>query len=51
MQLVEEKKLDLDAPVTKYLPDFKPSSRLGKAITLRQLMAHRSGLVREPPVG
>src|SRR5262245_11006930 len=24
MQLVEQGKLDLDAPVTKYLPDFKP---------------------------
>jgi serine beta-lactamase-like protein LACTB len=51
MQLVEEGKLDLDADVTKYLPDFKPNNPSGKAITLRQLMAHRSGLVREPPVG
>jgi CubicO group peptidase (beta-lactamase class C family)/D-alanyl-D-alanine dipeptidase len=51
MQLVEEGKLDLDAPVTKYLPNFKPENTFGKPITLRQLMAHRSGLVREPPVG
>jgi serine beta-lactamase-like protein LACTB len=51
MQLVEEGKLDLDADVTKYLPDFKPNNQSGKAITLRQLMAHRSGLLREPPVG
>ncbi len=51
MQLVEQGKLDLDAPVTTYLPDFKPRNPFGKAITLRQLMAHRSGLVREPPVG
>jgi serine beta-lactamase-like protein LACTB len=51
MQLVEEGKLDLDADVTKYLPDFKPKNPSDKAITLRQLMAHRSGLVREPPVG
>jgi CubicO group peptidase (beta-lactamase class C family) len=51
MQLVEEGKLDLDAPVTRYLPDFRPANPPGKAITLRQLMAHRSGLVREPPVG
>lgn len=51
MQLVEQDKLDLDAPITKYLPDFAPqNSREGK-ITLRQLMGHRSGLVREPPVG
>jgi serine beta-lactamase-like protein LACTB len=51
MQLVEQGKLDLDAPVTTYLGDFKPGNPFGKAITLRQLMAHRSGLVREPPVG
>jgi CubicO group peptidase (beta-lactamase class C family)/D-alanyl-D-alanine dipeptidase len=51
MQLVDEGKLDLDAPVTKYLPDFTPENSFGKPITLRHLMAHRSGLVREPPVG
>jgi serine beta-lactamase-like protein LACTB len=51
MQLVEQGKLDLDAPVTKYLPDFKPISKFDKPITLRLLMSHRAGLVREPPVG
>jgi serine beta-lactamase-like protein LACTB len=51
MQLVEQGKLDLDAPVTRYLPDFKPRNPFGRQITLRQLMSHRSGLVREPPVG
>jgi CubicO group peptidase (beta-lactamase class C family)/D-alanyl-D-alanine dipeptidase len=52
MQLVEEGMLDLDAPVTKYLPDFKPAMKPEhKPITLRMLMAHRSGLIREPPVG
>jgi serine beta-lactamase-like protein LACTB len=51
MQLVEQGKLDLDAPVTAYLPDFKPRNPFNKPISLRQLMAHRSGLVREPPVG
>jgi CubicO group peptidase (beta-lactamase class C family) len=51
MQLVEQGKLDLDAPVTRYLPDFRPRNPFGKKITLRQLMSHRSGLVREPPVG
>lgn len=51
MQLVEQGKIDLDAPVTRYLPNFKPRSAFGKPITLRQLMSHRSGLVREPPVG
>src|SRR5262249_26164024 len=51
MQLVEQGKLDLDAPVTKYLPDFKPQNPFDKPITLRQMMTHRSGLVRESPVG
>lgn len=51
MRLAEQKKLDLDASITKYLPDFKPRNQFKKPITLRQLMSHRSGLVREPPVG
>jgi CubicO group peptidase (beta-lactamase class C family)/D-alanyl-D-alanine dipeptidase len=51
MQLVERGVLDLDAPVTRYLPEFKPENPFDKPITLRQMMAHRSGLVREPPVG
>jgi len=51
MQLVEAGVLDLEASITKYLPDFKPNNSFNKAITLRQLMSHRSGLVREPPVG
>ncbi|HXD87991.1 MAG TPA: serine hydrolase [Urbifossiella sp.] len=52
MQLVEKGKLDLDAPVSTYLPDFKPRLKPDqKPITLRMLMAHRSGLIREPPVG
>lgn len=51
MQRVEKGTLDLDAPITTYLPDFHPSNPFRKAITLRELMSHRSGLVREPPVG
>jgi CubicO group peptidase (beta-lactamase class C family)/D-alanyl-D-alanine dipeptidase len=51
MRLVEQGALNLDAPVTDYLPDFRPHNPFGKPITLRHLMAHRSGLVREPPVG
>lgn len=51
MQLVEQGKLDLDAPVSRYVADFHPHNPFGKAITLRELMSHRSGLVREPPVG
>jgi CubicO group peptidase (beta-lactamase class C family)/D-alanyl-D-alanine dipeptidase len=51
MQLVERGKLDLDAPVTRYLPTFRPHNPFGGEITLRELMSHRAGLVREPPVG
>jgi CubicO group peptidase (beta-lactamase class C family)/D-alanyl-D-alanine dipeptidase len=51
MQLVERGQLDLDTPVQKYLPDFHPHNPFGTPITLRQLMSHRSGLLREPPVG
>ncbi|HEY7327711.1 MAG TPA: serine hydrolase [Gemmataceae bacterium] len=51
MQLVERGILDLDAPVSDYLSDFKPSNPFDRPITLRQLMAHRSGLVCEPPTG
>ncbi len=51
MQLVEKGVLDLDAPVMRYLRDFQPENPFGGTITLKMLMAHRSGLVREPPVG
>ncbi len=52
MRLVEDGKLDLDAPVAKYLPGFAPANPFNAdPITLRMLMSHRSGLVREPPVG
>ncbi|MBI4903208.1 MAG: serine hydrolase [Acidobacteria bacterium] len=51
MQLVEKRAIDLDAPVTNYLINFHPHSSNGRPITLRDLMSHRAGLVREPPVG
>lgn len=52
MQLVEQKRVDLDAPVKRYLPEFHPVNPFNQSeITLRQLMTHRSGLVREPAVG
>jgi len=51
MQLVERGQLDLDTPVTNYLPYFQPKNPFDAAITLRELMSHRAGLVREPPVG
>jgi CubicO group peptidase (beta-lactamase class C family)/D-alanyl-D-alanine dipeptidase len=51
MQLVEDGRIDLDLPVSWYFADFHPNNPFGKPITLRQMMSHRSGLVREPPVG
>ncbi len=51
MQQVERGHLNLDAPVSEYLPNFHPANPFDKPITLRQLMSHRAGLVREPPVG
>ena len=51
MQMAERGQIDIDAPVSKYLPDFRPANQFTKPVTLRQLMSHRSGLLREPPVG
>ncbi|MFO1065555.1 MAG: serine hydrolase domain-containing protein [Pirellulales bacterium] len=51
MQQVVAGKMSLDAPVTQWLPTFKLPSSEASTITLRQLMSHRSGLVREPPIG
>ena len=51
MKLVEQGNVSLDSPIREYLPNFLPKNLLGGHITLRQLMSHRSGLVREPPVG
>jgi serine beta-lactamase-like protein LACTB, mitochondrial len=41
MQLVEKGKLDLDAPIQKYVPSF-PTKKF--PITTRQLLAHLSGI-------
>ena len=48
VQLIEAGKLDLDAPISKYLGDRPWFARLpnAKDITIRQLMTHTSGLVR-----
>ncbi|MCA9151679.1 MAG: serine hydrolase, partial [Planctomycetales bacterium] len=51
MRWVEQARLDLDVPIQTYLPDFAPHNPFGTPITLRMLMAHRAGLVRESPVG
>jgi CubicO group peptidase (beta-lactamase class C family) len=50
MQLVEERKVKLDDPVEKYLPEIKSLKGYSDKtiITLRQLASHTSGLNREP---
>ena len=44
MQLVDEGKVELDAPVTKYLPDIRMNDERYKDITVRMLMNHTSGI-------
>ena len=45
LQLVEAGKMELDAPVTRYLPEFVlSSSSVSERITVRQLLNHTSGL-------
>ena len=42
MQLVEEGKVDVDAPVVKYLPEFGVNGK--EKVTVRELLTHYSGL-------
>lgn len=45
MQLVEEGRLDLDAPIRRYLPDFAlADASVAARITMRQLLTHTSGM-------
>lgn len=45
MQLVDEGKLDLDAPVVRYLPDFAAGDmNAARRVTVRQLTTHQSGI-------
>ncbi|MCP4221160.1 MAG: beta-lactamase family protein [bacterium] len=44
MQLAEQGKIDLDAPVTTYLPYFKLADENYKKITVRQMLGHDSGM-------
>ncbi len=45
MQLSEEGKINLDAPITEYIPDFKMADERYKEITVRMLMNHTSGIM------
>ncbi len=44
MQLVEKGKIDLDAPVVKYLPYFRMKDERYAAVTVRQMLCHISGM-------
>ena len=46
LQLAEQKKLDIEQPVKKYLPEFPYSSEL----TIRQLMTHSAGIPNHIPL-
>jgi D-alanyl-D-alanine carboxypeptidase len=46
LQLAEQKKLDIDQPAKKYLPQFPYSSD----ITIRQLMTHSAGIPNPIPL-
>ncbi len=48
LQLVDEGKIALDEPVTRYLPSFVP--RGGRPPTVRELVSHTSGLANPIPV-
>lgn len=51
MQLADAGKLDLDQPVTRYLPDLSFKNSFNTQPTLRRLLSHRAGIVREPGKG
>lgn len=53
MQQQEKGKVDIDADIKKYLPslDFKNPFERPALITLRHLLSHRAGILRECPVG
>ena len=55
MMAVQDGLVDLDAPITKYLPEFTVNSRWQEnpqeKMTLRHLLSHTSGLTHEAPVG
>ena len=48
MMLVDRGQIDLDAPVYRYLPDFRGTHL--DSITIRQLLQHSSGLVQWQPL-
>lgn len=48
MLLVDQGRVDLDAPVYRYLPDFRDAHK--DSITVRHLLSHSAGLVQWQPI-
>jgi len=48
MMLVEQHRVDLDAPIYRYLPDFRGVHK--DSITVRHLLSHSAGLVQWQPL-
>lgn len=55
LMAVQDGLLDLDRPITEYLPAFTVHSRFEenpeRRMTLRHLLAHRAGFTHEAPIG
>ena len=55
MFAAQNKLLELDTPIKKYIPNFSIKSRFSEnpieQITMRDLLSHRSGLPRSAPLG
>ncbi|TDO98648.1 serine hydrolase domain-containing protein [Marinomonas balearica] len=52
MQMVDEGKVDLDAPLNRYLPEFNIHTPYGQeSITIRRILSHQSGLPSEIDIG
>ena len=52
MKKRESGDIDIDLPIQNYLPKFNPENIYNdEPITLRQLMSHRAGILREPAYG
>jgi CubicO group peptidase (beta-lactamase class C family) len=55
LMAVQDGLLDLDTPITKYIPDFTVNSPFEeypeRKMTLRLLLSHRAGFTHEAPLG
>ncbi|WP_329192011.1 MULTISPECIES: serine hydrolase domain-containing protein [unclassified Streptomyces] len=49
LQQVESRRIALDAPIGRYLPEHAPAGGRGEAITVRMLLNHTSGLAEYLP--